>query len=165
MSHNELQDMPPDIGDLVKLQRIDLSHNNLYGVPMEIGKLQKVTCMDVSYNKLLSLPNEIGNMTSLSDLNFEHNDLIFLPVNLEALETCLTKLNADANKILDPPAEILHQGRDAVFTYFGFGSFHGEAVNFFFVDGSARPLAKTMDKSILNALATRNGQERISDQY
>ena len=118
MSHNELQDMPPDIGDLVKLQRIDLSHNNLYGVPMEIGKLQKVTCMDVSYNKLLSLPNEIGNMTSLSDLNFEHNDLIFLPVNLEALETCLTKLNADANKILDPPAEILHQGRDAVFTYF-----------------------------------------------
>ncbi|TWU14621.1 putative major pilin subunit [Symmachiella macrocystis] len=55
--------------------------------------------------------------------------------------------------------------RNAVFTYFGFGSFHGDAVNFFFVDGSARPLAKTMDKTILNALATRNGQERISEEF
>ena len=118
MSHNELEDMPPDIGDLVRLRRIDLSHNGLYGVPMEMGKLVKVKYLDVSHNKLLSLPDEIGKMTSLTDLNFEHNDLKFLPVTLEALETCLTKLNADANRIMDPPAEILHQGRDAVFTYF-----------------------------------------------
>lgn len=55
--------------------------------------------------------------------------------------------------------------KDAVFTYFGFGSFHGEAVNFFFVDGSARPLSKTIDKNILNALATRNGQERIQEEF
>jgi len=118
ISHNELGDMPPDIGDLVRLRRVDLSHNCLYGVPMEMGKLVKVKYLDVSHNRLLSLPNEIGNLTSLTDLNFEHNDLKFLPVTLEALETCLTKLNADSNRILDPPAEILHQGRDAVFTYF-----------------------------------------------
>ena len=73
---------------------------------------------DVSHNKILELPNEIGNMTSLADLNFESNQLVFLPVTLEALETSLTKLSADGNRILDPPAEILHQGRDAVFTYF-----------------------------------------------
>ena len=118
MAQNELQDLPPDLGDLVRLRRINLSHNNLYGVPMEVGKLVKATHLDVSHNKLLSLPDEIGNMTSLTDLNFEHNDLVFLPVTLEALETCLTKLNADSNRILDPPEEILHQGRDAVFTYF-----------------------------------------------
>ncbi len=52
---------------------------------------------------------------------------------------------------------------EAKFTYFGFGSFHGDAVHFFFVDGSARALSKAMDKEILNSLATRNGQERIQE--
>jgi Leucine-rich repeat (LRR) protein len=118
MSHNELHSVPPDIGDLRRLRRMDLSHNDLYGIPMEVGKLQKVSYMNVSFNKLLELPNEIGNMTSLAELNFESNQLVFLPVTLEALETCLTRLNADGNRILDPPAEILYQGRDSVFTYF-----------------------------------------------
>ena len=118
MSHNELSDMPPDIGDVNKLRKVDLSHNKLYGIPMEFGNLVKCTILDVSHNRLTALPDEIGRMTNLTNLNFESNNLIFLPVTLEALETSLTTLNANENKILDPPAEILAQGRDAVFTYF-----------------------------------------------
>ena len=106
------------MGSLTRLRRVDFSHNNLMGIPPEVGNLGRCRYLDVSYNRLRALPNTIGNMTSLTDLNFEHNELVFVPVTLQSLETCLTKLNADHNRILDPPAEILGQGRDAVFTYF-----------------------------------------------
>ena len=118
VAQNELNDLPPDMGSLTRLRRVDFSHNNLMGIPPEVGNLGRCRYLDVSYNRLRALPNTIGNMTSLTDLNFEHNELVFVPVTLQSLETCLTKLNADHNRILDPPAEILGQGRDAVFTYF-----------------------------------------------
>ncbi len=53
---------------------------------------------------------------------------------------------------------------DAIFAYFGFGSFHENIVAFLFVDGSARPVSRSIDKAILNAYATRNGQERITEE-
>jgi prepilin-type N-terminal cleavage/methylation domain-containing protein len=49
--------------------------------------------------------------------------------------------------------------------YFGFGSHHQDVVNFAMVDNSARPISKNVDWSILRALATRNGGERITGEY
>ncbi len=54
--------------------------------------------------------------------------------------------------------------KEAIFAYFGFGSFHQDLVNFVFVDGSARSVSKLIDKEVLNAYATRNGEERIMDE-
>jgi prepilin-type processing-associated H-X9-DG protein len=51
------------------------------------------------------------------------------------------------------------------YQFFGFGSFHGETANFCMVDGSARPIAKNIDKTIMWALATRAGGERIKDDF
>lgn len=52
---------------------------------------------------------------------------------------------------------------DAVFAYFSFGSFHDDAVNFMMVDGSGRPITKTINRRIMSALATRNGHEAIDE--
>jgi hypothetical protein len=47
---------------------------------------------------------------------------------------------------------------------FSFGSQHGDVLNFAMVDGGCRSVSKTIDKSILAALATRNGRENITQQ-
>ncbi len=46
---------------------------------------------------------------------------------------------------------------------FGFGSAHTGAVMFAMCDGSTRPINKTVSLQVLEALATRAGSERVSD--
>lgn len=53
-----------------------------------------------------------------------------------------------------------------IYVITGFGSWHpNNVVNFAMVDGSSRPISKTIDLNVLNALATRDGQERIGDDF
>lgn len=46
--------------------------------------------------------------------------------------------------------------------FVGFGSWHGDVCNFARCDGSVKKFGKSIDIVILKALATRNGQERVS---
>jgi prepilin-type N-terminal cleavage/methylation domain-containing protein len=48
---------------------------------------------------------------------------------------------------------------------FGFGSHHQDVVMFAMADGSARPINKSINVIILDALATRDGGERVSDDF
>lgn len=109
MHSNELEAIPPDLGMCTQLTHVDLSHNHLMGLPAEIGRLDKVKYFDISDNQVELLPDTIGNMTSLTELNLDSNKLIFIPVEIEALETSLTKLHASGNVIRDPPNEIMVQ--------------------------------------------------------
>ncbi len=45
----------------------------------------------------------------------------------------------------------------------GFGSGHGDVCHFAMADGSCRPISKSIDRSILAALATKDGNERVND--
>jgi hypothetical protein len=54
---------------------------------------------------------------------------------------------------------------ETYFLIFGFGSHHDEVVNFAMADGSARPVSKSIESTIMQALATRDGTERISDNF
>ncbi|MCA9027529.1 MAG: DUF1559 domain-containing protein [Planctomycetaceae bacterium] len=49
--------------------------------------------------------------------------------------------------------------------FFGFGSLHGDVCNFALVDGSTRSISKQIDTNLLRALFTRNGQDRITDDF
>ncbi len=53
----------------------------------------------------------------------------------------------------------------AQYMIFGFGSHHQDVVMFAMADGSARPINKSVNTVILDALATRDGGERVSDDY
>lgn len=71
----------------------------------------------------------------------------------------------DANR---PPFDYMSAPQSAgagVFIFFGFGSWHTEAVNFAMSDGSTRSIGKSLDENILKALATRDGNERINDDF
>lgn len=47
----------------------------------------------------------------------------------------------------------------------GFGSWHDEVVYFAMVDGSAKAISKSINVQILGALATRDGAERVGDEF
>lgn len=49
--------------------------------------------------------------------------------------------------------------------FFGFGSFHGDTANFCMADGSARSIAKNVDRITFWAILTRNGREAIGMDF
>ena len=65
-------EIPPEIGNLVNLERIILRNNQLEGeIPPEIGNLG-VWMLDLSHNNLSGeIPIEIFNMVSLNDPNIK----------------------------------------------------------------------------------------------
>ena len=58
---NELTLLPPEIGNLTNLQKLELEYNQLTSLPPEIGNLTNLQQLSVSDNQLTSLPSEIGN--------------------------------------------------------------------------------------------------------
>jgi len=53
----------------------------------------------------------------------------------------------------------------AQFMIFGFGSSHQDAVMFAMADGSQRPISKSINLAVLQALATIAGSEKVTDDF
>lgn len=78
LSGNELSDsIPPQIGQLEELTELSLHTNNLSGsIPPEIGQLTNLTCLALSVNELSgSIPPEIGQMKALKRIYLFNNKL------------------------------------------------------------------------------------------
>lgn len=54
---------------------------------------------------------------------------------------------------------------ELILQFFSFGGWHDGTVQFAMADGSARPISTNIDTVILRALATRNGAERIPEDF
>ncbi|WP_419862345.1 leucine-rich repeat domain-containing protein [Candidatus Palauibacter sp.] len=69
--------LPPEIGDLIHLEKLELHQNALEGpIPPEIGKLAKVRDLYLSGNRLEgSIPPEIGGLASVEALFLSFNGL------------------------------------------------------------------------------------------
>lgn len=91
--------IPPEFGNLRKLDLVDLYHNLFDGsIPPELGNLTNLTSLDLSYNTLLSgsIPPEMGNLSNLNHLTVCGNSQLSGPIppelgNLARLESlCLS---------------------------------------------------------------------------
>jgi len=81
----DLKKLPDNFGNLISLQKLDLSSCNLTLLPKSIGKLEGLRILDLYENKLVSLPDSIGNLKLLEILNLEGNKLQTLPDSVSQL--------------------------------------------------------------------------------
>ncbi len=108
--------LPPEIGKLSGLTRLDLVGNRLAVLPPEIGELSRLTTLYLSDNQLTALPPEIGQLSRLEGLNLSDNQLAALPLELGRL-TMLEFLDLDGNPLTSPPPEVVQQGTQAILAY------------------------------------------------
>ncbi len=93
--------IPPEIGNLINLNYLDLGWNQLTGtIPPEIGNLTNLTYLSLESNQLTgTIPPEIGNLTNLNVLCLDYNQLtgtipseIWNLTNLTSLWLCGNQL-------------------------------------------------------------------------
>ena len=97
--------LPPMIGQLANLTRLDLRYNKLSTLPPEFGRLANLTALSLHDNQLRMLPPELGQLANLTTLLLSNNQLSPFP-----LEICqfakLTKLSLGGNQLSTLPPEI-----------------------------------------------------------
>ena len=90
-----LTKLPPQIGDLKKLEYLSLGFNKLTTLPPQIGKLENLRVLHLNNNKLKSLPPSIGNLENLQILRLDNNNnLKLLPRSLIRSGLKITKNNS-----------------------------------------------------------------------
>jgi internalin A len=115
LSKMYLSELPPEIGSLRQLKRLQLgmwdkdqskyNRNGLATLPESIGQLTNLTSLDISSNRLNTLPESIGQLANLTSLNLSGNQLNALPESIGQL-TSLTSLNLSGNQFNALPKSI-----------------------------------------------------------
>ena len=93
--------IPPELGNLAKLERLYLAGSRLTGsIPPELGNLTNLTELRLRHNQLTGgIPPELGNLTNLTELRLEHNLLTGnIPTELGNL-TNLVSLGLEHNRL------------------------------------------------------------------
>ena len=77
--------IPPELGNLTKLEGLDLSINNLSGsIPSELGNLTNLRILVLNSNQLTgAVPSELGNLSNLVALLLEGNSGLCIPAFLQ----------------------------------------------------------------------------------
>ncbi|GAY68680.1 hypothetical protein CUMW_266060 [Citrus unshiu] len=69
--------IPPQIGNLTRIQTLNLSHNNLIGlIPSTFSNLKQIESLDLSYNKLNGkIPHQLVELKQLAVFSVAYNNL------------------------------------------------------------------------------------------
>ncbi|KAK8606940.1 hypothetical protein V6N13_052692 [Hibiscus sabdariffa] len=113
--------IPPEIGNLQQLSKMDFSHNMFSGpVAPEISKCKLLTFVDLSRNELSGeIPTEITGMRILNYLNLSRNHLIgSIPSSISSMQS-LTSVDFSNNNL---SGLVPSTGQ---FSYFNYTSFLG----------------------------------------
>lgn len=101
---NKLTELPPEISELVHLERLFLSYNQLKELPCAIGDLKALTHLSLSHNQLSHIPKEIGKLIKLDFLTLSYNHIQDLPIEI-CLLVCLEELGLSDNQLKALPKE------------------------------------------------------------
>lgn len=84
-----IERLPPSIGDLDRLQLLDVQSNRLRELPHEIGRLGELRELRAQQNEITDLPSSLSQLTRLRGVHLSRNALTTLPdsiVELRELE-------------------------------------------------------------------------------
>jgi internalin A len=101
----DIEEIPPEVGDLDYIQNISVGNTKITSLPPEIGKVQSLRTLNLKNNEIISIPSEIGQLTNLISLDLSDNQLTTLPAEIGELKNLIT-LNLSHNKITALPREI-----------------------------------------------------------
>ncbi|XP_012216848.1 leucine-rich repeat protein 1-like [Linepithema humile] len=87
-----------------KLTNLEINHNQLKELPVQVGKLKALIRLSVCNNLLTELPQNIGNLKNLNFLFLSNNKLTFLPGTIKYLK--LQFLNITENLFAECKNEI-----------------------------------------------------------
>jgi internalin A len=106
LHNNQLTSLPPEISLLAALDTLALFNNQLTTLPPEISQLGALQLLYLGRNKLTSLPQEIIQLVALEMLDLSGNDLTSLPSEIGQI-TELTQLYLHGNERLGLPLGVL----------------------------------------------------------
>ena len=98
--------LPPEIGNLANLTHLMLNANQLTGeIPSEIGKLTNLEGLGLAYNQFAGeIPPEVGDLNNLTGLNLSFNQLTGkIPESICDIFPNLSFLFSVSNNQLCPP--------------------------------------------------------------
>ncbi len=85
MHDHKIEQIPPEIGQLQKLEVLSINSNILKSIPPEIGELQQLRFIFMIGNDIQTLPPEIGELRNLEKLHLMMNDIRRLPLEITKL--------------------------------------------------------------------------------
>ncbi|RXH98755.1 hypothetical protein DVH24_011080 [Malus domestica] len=106
-SNNFLGTLPPELGNLVKLENLSISVNSFFGpIPKELGNLTELTYLDIGSNNFSgTLPPELGNLVKLERLYLDScglgGEIPSTFANLTNMQTLWASDNPFSGKIPD----------------------------------------------------------------
>jgi len=71
--HNQIEIVPPGIGNLRRLESLYLGGNNISELPSTMANLFYLKHLDLSYNDFVKLPDFFKNLVNLKSLNLTGN--------------------------------------------------------------------------------------------
>ncbi|MFT5683796.1 MAG: hypothetical protein ACI8RZ_004728 [Myxococcota bacterium] len=77
--------IPPEIGAMTHLRRLDVQGCGLTALPVEVGNLTNLEFIDLKSNRITEIPFDLGAMPRLHTLNLNGNPLESLPEGLMEL--------------------------------------------------------------------------------
>ena len=85
LNHNQLNELPACIGQLKRLEVVQVEYDSLKSLPASLTNLNRLTHLYLSANQLQELPETIGQLAALRELKLNDNELRVLPASLGQL--------------------------------------------------------------------------------
>lgn len=97
-SRKNINQLVPEIGCFVSIQRLVLNENMISLIPPEIASLIFLEELEANFNRIQTLPPDIKNLLCLRKFSLSSNNFQFFPVEVCQLVS-LQELNLNLNKI------------------------------------------------------------------
>lgn len=97
-----IKSLPETLGDLRKLEVLDLGRNGLTAVPPAIARLSKLKTLRLEYNDLRTLPAFLGNLSNLQEISLDSNGrAVVLPASLANIKGLKISMGNNSLKLRD----------------------------------------------------------------